>query len=289
LNTRYNEYPFSAANLAVITDALRRAVPQNEMVHVMTGVPFSHFYTADGGPRTSDLTRKVNALLRPVRDVTGATVPQIVKVNVVPQALAGWFDYAIDDYYRIDDERYSECTAIVDIGGRTIDVAVVKSGVVEFALSGTQDLGTLELSAAVHRVIEENVPGIPRRSHNFIERSIRCGIVRIDEREIDIHSVLEREKEELLNRITDYLGGLLGRYLSDIQRVLWIGGGSSLLESHLRRHLPKSEFVEDPAFSNARGMRKYKLHSDWEKYANTLGSSQGESDEFSDSMETPAR
>jgi plasmid segregation protein ParM len=196
-----------------------------------------------------------------VRDVTGSDIPQITAVEIIAQALAGWFDFVLDDQGRVHAERFEECTAVVDIGGRTTDVAVVQRGEIDLRLSGTEDLGTRELSAAVNRMIEEQIPGIPRRPHNFVEGAIQRGVARVGGREIDMRDALEREKTDLLDRITDYLAGLHGRFMSDIDHMLWIGGGSALLEPHLRKRFSRSDFLDDPVLSNARGMLKFERYS----------------------------
>lgn len=260
IQTRHDEFPMSGASLAVVTDALRQVIPEGGKVRIVTGAPFSNYFGADGQPRNFELNRRINALTRPVRDLSGSPIPRIVSVNVIAQAVAGWFDYALEER-GIDAERFSQCTAVIDIGGRTTDVAVMQRGEIDLRASGTKDLGTLELSAAVHRAIDEHIPGISRRSHSFIEEAIRRGVAKVGDREIDIQDLIDREKTYLLDRITDYLAGLHGRFMTDVDTLLWIGGGAALLESALRKRYPRSEFLPDPQMANARGMWKFEIYS----------------------------
>ena len=76
-------------------------------------------------------------------------LPRIVSVDVVPEAVAAWFDFVIGRDLQLNSQRYAEYTAVVDNGGRTTDVAVVKDGEVDLRQSGTLDVGTLELGGVV--------------------------------------------------------------------------------------------------------------------------------------------
>jgi plasmid segregation protein ParM len=203
--------------------------------------------------------------------MSGASLPQIVDVTVIPEAVAAWFDYVIGSDLRLDDKRFGELTAVVDIGGRTTDVAVVREGDVYLRQSGTLDLGMLTLAAAVRRLVEEQFPGIPRRSHSCIETAVRRGEIRIADRQIDVSGTLEREKRDILERIGEFLVSLYGGSMTDIQRVLFVGGGSVLLEPQLRRRFPKAMFPEDPQMANARGMWKSEHYSLAEEHASTHG------------------
>jgi plasmid segregation protein ParM len=271
INTQFEEFPYSGANLAIATEALRQVLPGGTAAHVITGLPLNRFYTSTGEQRESVLERKVAAWRRPPRDMSGVALPQIVDVTVIPEAVAAWFDYAIGPDLQLDDSRFAELTAVVDIGGRTTDVAVVREGDVYLRQSGTLDVGTLTLAAAVRRLVEEQFPGIPRRSHRCIETAIRRGAIRIADREIDVSATLEREKRDLFERIAEFLVTLYGGSMTDIQRVLFVGGGSVLLEPHLRKRFPGAAFPDDPQMANARGMWKSELHSLSEERASTPG------------------
>lgn len=261
IHTRFAEFPYSAANLAVAMDALRRVLAPGAAAHVVTDVPFNWFYAANGQKRNSDLARKISAWGRSVRELSGVVLPRIVSVDVVPEAVAAWFDFVIGRDLQLDSQRYAEYTAVVDIGGRTTDVAVVKDCEVDLRQSGTLDVGTLELAGVVRRVVEDQFPGTPGRSCTFVESAIHNGVVRIGGREIDIRGSLERTKSDLLDRIADYLAGLYGRSMHDIRHVLFVGGGSALLETPLRRRFQRAEFADEPQMANARGLWKFKAYS----------------------------
>jgi hypothetical protein len=57
-------------------------------------------------------------------------------------------------------------------------VDVVKDGEIDMLQSGALEVGTLELSAVVRRLVDEQLPGIPGRPHALVESAIRRGIAR---------------------------------------------------------------------------------------------------------------
>ena len=257
IDTRHDDFPYSAANLAIVMEALRRVLPEGtEQVHVVTNLPVNRFYTSTGERQEFDLARKAAAWRRTVRDMSGAAVPRIDPFTAYSEAVAAWFDYVIGPDLHLNSQRFSALTAVVDIGGRTTDIALVKEGDIYLQQSGTRDIGTLSLAAIIRRRVEDQYPGIPPRSHRSIESATRLGTIRIGNREIDVRDTLEREKNNLLERIESYFVSLCGQSRADIQHILFVGGGSALLEPYLRKRFPEAEFARDPQMANARGLYK---------------------------------
>jgi plasmid segregation protein ParM len=157
--------------------------------------------------------------------------------------------------------RYRELTAVLDIGGRTTDIALIKEADIRVQQSGTRDIGTLSLAALVRRRIEDVCPGIQQRSHGNIESAVRDGKIRVGNREIDLRNALDREVDDLLERIEGYFVSLCGTSMADIQHILCVGGGSALLERQLRERFPTAEFPADPQMANARGMYRSECHA----------------------------
>jgi hypothetical protein len=48
LDTRSDDYPYSAASLAVAMEAIRRVAPATVKVHVVTGLPLNRFFDPNG-------------------------------------------------------------------------------------------------------------------------------------------------------------------------------------------------------------------------------------------------
>ena len=81
----------------------------------------------------------------------------IAFVDVIPEALAAWYDYVIveEDEVILDEERLSVPIAIVDIGGRTTDYVVVKDQGIIHASSGSLQGGMLDVKQHVANGIQE--------------------------------------------------------------------------------------------------------------------------------------
>jgi plasmid segregation protein ParM len=257
IDTRNDEFPYSDANLAVVVEALRRALPEGtEQVHVVTNLPVNRFYVSTGERREFDLARKAAAWRRTIRDMSGAALPRIDAFTAISEAVAAWCDYVIGPDLRLNNQRFGALTAIVDIGGRTTDIALVKEGDIHLQQSGTRDIGTLNLAAVVRRRVEDHCPSIDPRSHSSIETAIRQGTIRVGNREIDVRDALEREKTNLLELIENFVVSRFGQIRADIQHILFVGGGSALLEPYLRVRFPEAEFAPEPQMANARGLYK---------------------------------
>jgi plasmid segregation protein ParM len=261
IDTRNDEFPYSQANLAIVMEALRRVLPDGAEARLVVNLPFNRFYTSTGDRQEIHPDRRAAALRRIVRDLSGATLPRIVDITVIPEAIAAWFDYVIGPDLHLNNQRFRELTVVIDIGARTTDIALVKEGGIYMQQSGTRDIGTLSLAAVVRRRVEDLCPDIPQRSHGSIESAVRHGTIRVGNREIDVRNALDREKKDLLERIESYCVSLCGPSMADIQRILCVGGGSVLLEPQLRKRFPNAEFPTDAQMANARGMFKSECHS----------------------------
>ena len=76
-------------------------------VHAVSGLPVGRFYRNDGGRREEVLGRKRDSLKRPVQPIDGRLPAGIAFHEVVPEALAAWYDQvitetAIDQHFSID-------------------------------------------------------------------------------------------------------------------------------------------------------------------------------------------
>jgi plasmid segregation protein ParM len=232
-------------------------VPAEATVRVVTGVPLNRYFTSSGEVRESVLTRKVQAWLRGVRDPQGARLPEIIDVTVVAQAVAAWFDFIIGANMQVDDALMNDYMAVVDIGGRTTDVAVFEHGEADMRQSGTLDHGVLDLAAAITRQLEDRYPSMSRLPQAIVESAINSGVATLGSTTIDVSEVLEREKRALIERIAVFVASRYGSNAPLIKRVLFVGGGSVALRNQLRARFPNAVFAEDPQMANARGMLKY--------------------------------
>ena len=71
---------------------------------------------------------------------------------------------------------------------------------------------------------------------------------------------------QLVERLYAETRRQLGRGM-ELDRVLFVGGGTVALADHLSDWFPNQQIAEQPAFANARGMRKYLQYVSGRKHA----------------------
>lgn len=258
MDTRFDGFPYSAANLAVAMDAIRRVVPSSAKVHVITGLPLNRFYDANGEVRQDISDRKAQAWCRPVQSPRGTYLPAITQVSVIAEAVAAWFNYVFDDQMHERTDVIDDCMAVVDIGGRTTDLAVFKHSQLDMTTSSTLDHGMLDVSADVARVLEDSCPGATF-SRDFINNAIRTGIVSVGADQHDLRPVVTQARRVLVDKIYQFTESRLRKTKYMLKRILFVGGGASALAQDLRIKYPAAEFAADPQMANVQGMLKYGL------------------------------
>ena len=264
-NTRFDDYPYSPGNLAVAVHAMREAGVTGE-VDVVTGMPVNRYYTNEGDARRDVVQRKRKSWMREIegldahgRVLPESEMPRIGRVNVVSEAVAAWFDYCVDDEGVVLESRLKEQVAVVDIGGRTTDVAVIEDASVLMAHSGTTDHGALDIHAAIDRRIQGQLGltrPVPRQR---IAEGMESGIVRVGANDVDIRAMRSEEKRLLVERIKLFVSSLIGSEAAFIHRVIFVGGGAAMLREELQGMYPQMEVADEAQYANARGMFKYGL------------------------------
>lgn len=266
-DTRFDDYPFSPGNLAVALHALRAAGVEGQ-VHAVTGMPVNRYYSPDGEVQAESVKAKRCAWMRDVEGIVGGEVmttenmPRIARVSTVSEAVAAWFDHCVDDKDRVMEKRLQDMIAIVDIGGRTTDVAVVEDAKVLMRHSGTTDHGALDIYGAIDRQLQGKLKltrPVPRQR---IIEGMDSGIVTVGPTDVDIREIRSEEKRLLAERIRVFVQSLLGGEASFIANVIFVGGGSAMLREELQGMFPQMSVADNPQYANARGMYKYGVMQD---------------------------
>ena len=91
--TRFDGYAVSGLNRAIVQHALQCADLEGAMIRAASGLPVSVFYSRSGGRRESAIESKRANLLLPVTPVGEAMSVDIVEHQVIPEALAAWYDH----------------------------------------------------------------------------------------------------------------------------------------------------------------------------------------------------
>lgn len=251
-SARFNEYPFSGMNRVIVHHALRMAGLGGKKVRIATGLPLSTYYKGSE-PNADVIARKNASIVTPVRAMDDSEVAIVADHKVFPEGLAVWVDYAIgeDGAVRAD---LTETVGIIDIGGRTTDVAVVLPGKrIDHARCGSADIGALnvieEVGVALLRSKGVNVPAAA------IEQALRTKTLKMWGKPTDVTEIVNAAAAQVLDGVLREVNRRLGDAV-DVDRILLAGGGAYLFADVAKRY-PNVVVVDQPEFANARGFAKY--------------------------------
>lgn len=257
-DTRFKDYPRSPLNRVLVHHALRQAGFGGKNVSIATGLPVSYYYLADGRRNDALISAKQDNLRKTVT-CGSQSMANIVRNVVTTEAIAAYFDQLIDmdgspsDSY---DELNESVVGVVDIGGKTTDCAVIFPGgqQVDTDRSGSNDVGVLALYSAVESLlrVQFDLDNAPPR---LIEAAIKTGTVKIAGEVEDVRDAVHAEKERLAEQVMAGVRAKIGSG-KDLDSVLFVGGGTIVMQEQLQKYFPNSRFVKQPEFANARGMFK---------------------------------
>ena len=256
--THFDGYPFSGLNRAIVQHALHKAGLAGRSIHAVSGLPVSSFYLKDGSQRLEVVERKRESLTQGVRPIDGRQPAAIAFHEVIPEALAAWYDHIISEAnggVQLEAERLGEPVAVVDIGGRTTDFVVVADQAVRHNSSGSLRCGLLDLKRQVANGIRGRFD-LEELSERATEDAVRNGSVRLFGKTHDVADEVRDARRQLVERLHAETQRQLGRG-AELEQILFVGGGAVALAEDIRDWFPNQAIAPHPAFANARGMLKY--------------------------------
>jgi plasmid segregation protein ParM len=256
--TYFDGYPFSGLNRVIVQHGMQQAKLGGYSVHAVSGLPVSAFYLKDGSQRAETVAKKRASLKQPVDPIDGRLAASIAFHDVIPEALAAWYDHVITDdggEVTLAEERLGVPIAVVDIGGRTTDYVVVADQAVVHDASGSLRCGLLDVKKQVGEGIRAKYD-LEEIGERTVEQAVQKGKVRLFGQDQDVSALVREAKQQVLERIHAETRRQLGLG-AELDRVLFMGGGTVSLAEHIRDWFPNQTVAEHPAFANARGMLKY--------------------------------
>lgn len=256
--THFEGYPTSGLNRVIVQHALQEAGLAGRSIHAVSGLPVSAFYKKNGEQRRDTIEKKRHSLKQAVHPKIERLPAAIAFHEVIPEALAAWYDYVIvakGNEAILDEARLSVPIAIVDIGGRTTDFVVLKDQGVVHASSGSLQGGMLDVKQHVANGIQERFD-LENVGEQLVSHAVERGVVRLHGKDHDVVELVDTAKRELVERLYAETRRQLGLGV-ELDRVLFVGGGTVALAEHIADWFPNQAIAEHPAFANARGMLKY--------------------------------
>lgn len=260
-STCFDDYPNSNLNRVIVQHALQLADLGGAVVNVVSGLPVATFYFPDGTRREDLVARKGASLLKEVSPCDGRLAVTIARHNVIPEALAAWYDFVISDSGvgpELDDERVRLPVAVIDIGGRTTDFVVVQDRAMLHRSSGSLRCGMLDVAERVRGGLSVRF-ALEVVSDRVVDEAMTAGIVRLFGTRHDVSALVEAARGEVAETLRDEARRQLGRG-AELDRVLLVGGGAVALAELTKAWFPNQHTAPMPAFANARGMLKFQRY-----------------------------
>lgn len=256
-STRFNDFHISSMNRALINHGLIASGYSGKKVNLVCGVPIEDYFK-DGSVNTEFLERKKVNLMKKVKVLSDKySSPEIESVEVFAQAAAAFIDFVLDDKleYREDPTKN---VAIIDIGGRTTDIAVIQNGQeIVHERSGTSNIGALDVYKALEKKIRKKFDNDDPISSKRLDRAVRENVIDLFGEDTNIKELVDEAIVDVEGQIIRNVQGKIGSG-SDLSSIVFVGGGSNIFKE-LHKRFPKNGKVsENPEYSNVKGLYKYR-------------------------------
>ena len=253
-NTQFDGFHTSTMNRVLVHHALVSSGYGGHDVELVTGLPVADYFVK-GRRNEIRIAAKRDNLLKAVGSVNGEPMARPVQVTVGCQALAAFVDYFLDDDFNERDVPV-EKVAVVDVGGRTIDIALILDGeAFDPSRSGTENMGVLDVYKALADLVQARFGTRDEYPLALLDNTVRTGTIKLWGKRHSVQDLVaqavQEQKAKIAREIERRLGGA-----SDVDVVLFVGGGASLFQG-ISDMFPNGSNVENPEFANARGLFKY--------------------------------
>lgn len=268
MDTRMVNYPISDLNRVLVNHALADIGLGDQEIYLVTGLPVDQYYK-DGAPNTELIGQKMESLAKPVSRIgTGAPMAKIVRQKVVSEAIAAFYDALLnhDGSYNASIQTIiaRRPVAVIDFGGKTLDLAVVIENVrgVYNDRSGTENIGVLSLMTKIGARIKSQFSLSNDPPASYVEEALRTKKYEFFGEMHDVAQIIETACRDYLAEVQNFFVSKVGDG-SDLGAVIFVGGGAALIRSALGDEAFAAVFkgkrivADEPEYANARGMWKF--------------------------------
>lgn len=256
--TEFDGYPLSAMNRAIVTHALREAgVPGDAQIFACSGLPVTSYYSKGAMNQFLIKNKTDNLMKNDVLASDGSSVAKVVKHTVLSEGIAAWMDHVIQtesDQLVVNTELARRRTAIVDIGGRTTDIAVIQDHKLDMGRSNTINVGMLLVREMMAEALKDEFEFSPTVEQ--LNQVIAHNTIRLYGEEVSVKEMMTTARQTAVSRIHSEVLRCLGK-AADIDEVIFVGGTVAAFSDLIEGWFPHQRIAHDPAFCNARGMMKY--------------------------------
>lgn len=266
IDTRSLEYPTSSVNRVLVNDALVRMGFAGRDVTLVTGLPVSDYY--DGvQPNMELIERKKANLLSASAPISsfpaGVVMPNIISHGVCSEGVSAFYNMAInengsdnEDFLKLLDDGP---VGVIDIGGKTIDMAVVtlsRGGAqVDMMRSGSTSYAMLKVQEVIQTQLTKDYSLRQAVSPRAMKRVLSEKRLMLSGQAIDVTASVEAALNACWPEIQSAIISRWGN-AEDLMRIVVAGGGSYSLFDRIKDCYPHAVRSDHPEYANAFGMVK---------------------------------
>lgn len=224
-STKENFLPLLLSGLAINSNGLNQ--------QVVCGLPINQYKANKESLKDLMLSNRIREI-----KLNGKSKRIIISdFEVYPEGIGA--------YYSLNT---SDDVIIVDIGGRTTDIAYIVSGKVR--ASSTIAVGTLN----IYKDIADKLNALYSLDLDILiaERIFDRGYVNISGPRVDLDFIVAILKKNF-NKIND---DLIMKFPAKTEKIVLVGGGYKLFEKAFKNRYPNSCVADNPIFANAIGFQK---------------------------------
>lgn len=251
LDTRTTDYPLSPLNRVLVAHAIRKAgVDTDTPVALVTGLPLKEWMSQSRNARKEG---KMRNLALPVIGKDGWSRPAIVWQDVYPEAISAYV------HGRSSGALPAGNTAVIDLGGRTTDIAVVivdDNGVpagIDTERSGSEEFGVLQVRDTLSEMLAAHLH-VDSVDDRVVDQVFAKGAATIYGESKDFSALVASATQNVRANILNAVRHRLGTG-TDFSSVWVVGGGAHLID--LSGGLPdrwQVSICPEPEYANVRGM-----------------------------------
>lgn len=239
-------------------------VDPNAELSVVSGMPIAMYYK-NNAINEENVQRKINTLLSTeVKPLYQGEMIRPQTVQIKAEGVGAYLDTIIDEQGRMDMTSSKKRVAIIDIGGRTVDITVLsRISIVDYARTGSATIGVLDVLNEIRKELASR--GIEEPYDYRLEQMLHTRQYTYKGKELETDEVLEildKAIKTVSYRLNNYIISLLGD-AGDVDEILIVGGGGAVfgydLVNLFGEH--RTKVIENPQFANANGFAKYQLYS----------------------------
>lgn len=259
-------YHSDVANVIMAKHIIKLAgIDSTYDLRITSGLPFRDYFTLDGEVNKAVLQDKIDNFNFKWDDIIcadGSMINKPIAHNVLSEGAGSYlneiFNYdGSDSINEITTKLSNAPVSFVDIGGRTIDIVTFTQNGQKIIndYSETSEYGALDLNNELAKSIRQELGIKSQILADKIDDALNTGKYLVRGESVDISETIKRAKRGFATRIEQEIRKTL-RHADDIGLIVFVGGGSLLIQEELSEIYHQTYFIKEPEFANAKGFLK---------------------------------